>query len=97
MKNRFSINKFFRAAVCLVLAVVMLALCACNGGGEEQQPSEQESTLLVRVVKVKTDAATGSTLGAASLETVEIDAASAPEGYLDKTVDAIGRKLLVDV
>ena len=97
MKNRFSVNKLFRSVVCTVLAVVMLALCACNGGGEEQQPSEQETTLLVRVVKAKEDTAAGSFFGITALETVEVDASTVPEGYLAKTTDAVGRKLLADV
>ena len=97
MKNRFSVNKLFRSVVCTVLAVVMLALCACNGGGEEQQPSEQESTLLVRVVKAKEDVAAGSFFGITALETVEVDASTVPEGYIAKTTDAVGRKLLADV
>lgn len=97
MKNRFSINKLLRSAVCILLAVVMLALCACNGGNEEPQPSEQGSTLLVRVVKVKNDASAGEALGAADVELVEIDATSAPEDFLTKTTTAVGRKLLVDV
>ena len=97
MKNRFSINKLFRSAACILLAVVMLALCACNGGNEEPQPSEQGSTLLVRVVKVKNDASAGEALGAADVELVEIDATSAPEDFLTKTTTAVGRKLLVDV
>ena len=84
MKNRFSVNKLFRSAVCILLAVVMLALCACNGGNEEPQPSEQGSTLLVRVVKVKNDASAGEALGAADVELVEIDATSAPEDFLTK-------------
>lgn len=97
MKNRFSINKLLRSAVCILLAVVMLALCACNGGNEEPQPSEQGSTLLVRVVKVKNDASAGEALGAVDVELVEIDATSAPEDFLTKTTTAVGRKLLVDV
>ena len=97
MKNRFSVNKLFRSAVCILLAVVMLALCACNGGNEEPQPSEQGSTLLVRVVKVKNDASAGEALGAADVELVEIDATSAPEDFLTKITTAVGRKLTVDV
>ena len=93
MKNRFSVNKLFRSAVCILLAVIMLALCACNGGGEEPQPSEQGSTLLVRVVKVKNDASAGEALGAADVELVEIDATSAPEDLSERSAAIIAYSL----
>lgn len=96
MKNRFSVNKILRSLTCLLLAVVMLALCGCNPGTEDKGATD-ETTIVVRVVRAKGDAAAGEALGISELELVEIDEKTAPEGYLVKTTEATGRELLVDV
>ena len=98
MKNRFSVNKMFRSVVCVLLAIVMLAFCGCNNASENNDASQiDETTLVVRVVKVKADAAKGSSLGVADVETVEIAEKDVPTGYLNKVSDVVGRELLADV
>jgi hypothetical protein len=75
----------------------MLAFCGCNSEISDASDSSAESSVVVRVVKVKEDSAKGDFLGITKLEVVELDEKTLPEGYFSKTTDIVGRELLQDV
>ena len=91
MKKRTVIKAL--ALVLLVLTVFLA--CSCNGGGEEVETEAPK--LLVKALRVKVDAAAGENLGIKDVEVVEVERTLAPDDYLIKTSEVIGRTLLVDV
>lgn len=102
MKKNNAIKRVSKYALCLVLALVMLALCACNATTvlEETEKSNSDSTeapVMVSALRVKENVMAGMGLGVKSIEVVEVDKNTLPEGYLAKITDVTGRKLLVDV
>ena len=100
MKKRNACRRGFRYIMCFALALVMLALSACNGVVEVTEGATEASTkepVMVTAIRVKQDVTEGSALGVKMLEAVEVDENTLGEGYLTKVTDATGRKLLVDV
>lgn len=84
-----------KALAFILLAVTVLFSCSCNGGGEEIVTEAPK--LLVRALRAKVDASAGEALGVKDVEVVEVERTLAPDDYLIKTNDAIGRQLLVDI
>lgn len=89
-----------KRTVIKVLAFVLLALtvllsCSCNGGTEEVETEAPK--LLVKALRAKVDAAAGKALGVKDVEVVEVERTLAPDDYLTKTNEIVGRVLLVDV
>ena len=100
MKRINSIKRGFGVAFCIALAVIMLALSACNSVNvEETEPAEKptEAPVMVSVLRARENVMAGTGLGVKSVEVVELDKNTLPEGYLTKVTDVTGRKLLVDV
>ena len=91
MKKR----KVIKALAFILLAVTVLFSCSCNGGGEEIVTEAPK--LLVKALRAKVDASAGEALGVKDVEVVEVERTLAPDDYLIKTNDAIGRQLLVDI
>ena len=84
-----------KALAFILLAVTVLFSCSCNGGGEEIVTEAPK--LLVKALRAKVDASAGEALGVKDVEVVEVERTLAPDDYLIKTNDAIGRQLLVDI
>ena len=83
-------------ALALVLLVLTTFLaCSCDGGGEAVETEAPK--LLVKALRAKVDAAAGENLGIKDVEVVEVERTLAPDDYLIKTSEVIGRTLLVDV
>ena len=95
MKNTY--KKLIRCILCFVLAALMLTLCACNAEPAQEEGTETDAPVIVKAVRVKENLAQGTAIGIKSIELVDADASTLPEGYLTKTVDATGKKLKVDV
>jgi hypothetical protein len=91
MKKR----SFIKALACVLLAVLMILGCSCNGGGADS--GAQEPELLVRALRTKVDAAKGGYLGIKDVEVVEINRDLVPDDYLIKTNEVVGRALLADI
>ena len=84
-----------KALAFILLAATVLFSCSCNGGGEEIVTEAPK--LLVKALRAKVDASAGEALGVKDVEVVEVERSIAPDDYLIKTNDAIGRQLLVDI
>ena len=101
MKNIKAIKRASKCAFCLVLAVIMLALGACNTVQPEvTEPATEAVTdapVMVTALKVKENVMAGMGIGVTMVESVEVDEKTLPEGYLTKITEVTGRKLLVDV
>ncbi|MBE6593135.1 MAG: hypothetical protein E7642_03980 [Ruminococcaceae bacterium] len=100
MKNINAVKSGVRCALCILLALVMLALSACNTApAESSKPTEAETDapVMVKAVRAKESAMAGTGLGVTGVELVDLDKSTLPEGYLTKVTDIAGRKLLVDV
>ena len=95
MKKR-SIGKILKTAVCTMLAMIMIVLGSCTPGETQNTDKPTNAPKMVQVVRLKNDAAKGTFLGVSSVEVVEADENTLPDGYLSKVVDAIGRELTKD-
>lgn len=84
-----------KALAFILLAVTVILSCSCNGGGEEIVTEAPK--LLVKALRAKVDASAGEALGVKDVEVVEVERSIAPDDYLTKTNEVIGRVLLVDV
>ena len=91
MKKRTVIKAL--ALVLLVLTVFLA--CSCNGGGEAVETEAPK--LLVKALRTKVDAVAGKALGIKDVEVVEVERTLAPDDYLIKTSEIVGRTLLVDI
>ncbi|MBR2613478.1 MAG: flagella basal body P-ring formation protein FlgA, partial [Clostridia bacterium] len=84
----------FKRIACALLATFALLLSSCV---REETGEPVATDAVVEVVKIKIDAAKGEYIAARDVEISEVRKDSLPEGYLVKTVDAIGRMLDTDV
>ena len=96
MKKRV-LKKIFICSVCIILALCATVLCGCNNTEEQQTEAPTEAPVLVKAVRVKNSMTEGTSVAAKDVEVVDIYSNELPEGYLTKTTEVSGRRLLVDV
>lgn len=73
----------------------MILGCSCNSGVSSEPVNEP--TVRVKAVRAKVDAAAGEHIGVKDVEVVEVDRSIAPDDYLVKTNEVVGRVLLSDI
>lgn len=90
------------SVLCIILAVLMLTVCACNTGsqtGQEDKTTETKETSGVKIsaLVAKKDAKKGSVLTVKDVEVIEVDQASTGDDYLTMPTQVVSKPLLVDI
>lgn len=80
----------------MLLALALLT--SCNSAGEQESDTEaqteESTTSLVRVIKVKKDLKKGTILSAKDIEIVDVEDSGIPDRYVKSSSEVINRKLL---
>lgn len=89
--------------MCILVVFVSLLLVSCNAEkGEENistekatnETEDQQASSTVMVVRLKENVSKGSYIELKDLELADVEPASLPEGYIAKSSDVVGRRVL---
>ena len=92
-------KSIWKALICLLLAAVMITMCACNTNEpeeieeEETEKVEEETAApeIVNAVILKTGKMKNEFISSADIDIVEVDKSLLPEDYISKKTEVIGK------
>ena len=87
-----NLKRIVSMAMIPVLMIVFLLVVSCAPGDKDKTDDS-----VVRVVKATKDLAEGTIISVNDIDIVEVENADLPEGYIKRSSDAVGRKLLEDL